>query len=76
MNFIWQLGKTERSDKMSLKLLHISDMLYGVLNYYVMPVKRLHILSFKQHGGFLTIKSSVSAVLDFIKTQNSVSKLF
>lgn len=26
-------------------------MLYGVLNYYVMSVKRLHILSFKQHGG-------------------------
>lgn len=51
MDLIQQLGKTERSDKMSLKLLHISDMLCGVLNYYVMPVKRLCILSFKHHGG-------------------------
>lgn len=51
MDLIWQLGKTYRSDKMSLKLLHTSDMLYGVLNYYVMPVKRLCILYFKQHRG-------------------------
>lgn len=51
MDMIQQLGKTERSDKMPLKLLYISDMIYGVLNYYVMSVKRLHILSFKQHGG-------------------------
>lgn len=36
---------------MSLKLLQISDMLYSVLNYYVMPVKTVRILSFKQHGG-------------------------
>lgn len=51
MDLIQQLGKTERSDNMSLKLLHISDMLYGVLYYNVMPDKRLCILSFKQHGG-------------------------
>lgn len=51
-------------------------MLYGVLNYYVMSVKRLSILSFKQHEGFLTIKSSKIAVADLIKTQNSVSKIF
>lgn len=51
MDLIRQLGKTERSDKMLLKLLHISDMLYGVLHYYVMPVKRLCIPSFKHHGG-------------------------
>lgn len=38
----------ERSDNMSL--LHKSDMHYGVPNYYVTPVKRLLILSFKQHG--------------------------
>lgn len=36
---------------MSLKLPRKSDMLYGVLNYYLTPVKRLCILSFKQHGG-------------------------
>lgn len=47
---IQQPGKTERPDKMPLKLLHKSDMLYGLLNYYDMPLKRPHILSFKQHG--------------------------
>lgn len=51
MDLIQQLGKTKRSDKMSLKLLHKSDMLYGESNYYVTPVKRLCILSFEQHGG-------------------------
>lgn len=74
MDLIQQLGKTERSDKMSLKLLHISDMLYGVLNYYVMSVKRLHFL-LNSMGGFLTIKSSRTAVIDLIKTQNSASKI-
>lgn len=43
---IQKLGKTERPDKMPLKLLHKSDMLYGLLNYYDMPLKRPHILSF------------------------------
>lgn len=50
VDLIWQLGKKDRSDNMSLKLLHISDMLYGVLNYYVTPVKRLLTLSSIQHG--------------------------
>lgn len=49
MDLIQQLGKKDRSDSMSLKLLHKSDILYGVLNYYITPVKILLILSFKQH---------------------------
>lgn len=50
VDLIRQLGKKDRSDNVSLKLLHKSVMLYGVLNYYVTSVKRLLILSFKQHG--------------------------
>lgn len=46
-------------------------MLYGVLNYYVMPFFLLNSM-----GGFLTIKSSIIALVDLIKTQNSVSKIF
>lgn len=51
-DLIQQLGKKGRSNNMSLKLLHKSDMLYGVFNYIMPERVRSLTLSFKQHGWF------------------------